>query len=121
MLAYCYYPLCWVLFISTKTKPYLNMELKRYYPLCWVLFISTSKALGQTCTRVSLLPTMLGSFHFYKPHVRVLQPFSLCYYPLCWVLFISTALSYAGRCDCERLLPTMLGSFHFYGTPSEAQ
>ena len=90
MLAYCYYPLCWVLFISTKTKPYLNMELKRYYPLCWVLFISTSKALGQTCTRVSLLPTMLGSFHFYKPHVRVLQPFSLCYYPLCWVLFIST-------------------------------
>ena len=85
----CYYPLCWVLFISTKTKPYLNMELKRYYPLCWVLFISTSKALGQTCTRVSLLPTMLGSFHFYINKIKFKESWKM-------------------------LLPTMLGSFHFY-------
>ena len=84
-----YYPLCWVLFISTKTKPYLNMELKRYYPLCWVLFISTSKALGQTCTRVSLLPTMLGSFHFYINKIKFKESWKM-------------------------LLPTMLGSFHFY-------
>ena len=61
----CYYPLCWVLFISTKTKPYLNMELKRYYPLCWVLFIST-------LTKSNL------------------KKAGKCYYPLCWVLFIST-------------------------------
>ena len=43
-----------------------------------------------------LLPTMLGSFHFY--HIDSYE---------------SEAI--------ELLLPTMLGSFHFYGTPSEAQ
>ena len=84
----CYYPLCWVLFISTKTKPYLNMELKRYYPLCWVLFIST-------LTKSNL------------------KKAGKCYYPLCWVLFISTNLT-ATIDTTTMLLPTMLGSFHFY-------
>ena len=66
MLAYCYYPLCWVLFISTLllnsfTRKFVNVithyvgffsfllvklsakhvHVYRYYPLCWVLFIST--------------------------------------------------------------------------------
>ena len=43
-----------------------------------------------------LLPTMLGSFHFYEN--KTLSEYGI-----------------------ETLLPTMLGSFHFYGTPSEAQ
>ena len=38
---YRYYPLCWVLFISTLTKSNLKKAGKCYYPLCWVLFIST--------------------------------------------------------------------------------
>ena len=62
---YRYYPLCWVLFISTLTKSNLKKAGKCYYPLCWVLFISTNLT-ATIDTTTMLLPTMLGSFHFYR-------------------------------------------------------
>ena len=114
MLAYCYYPLCWVLFISTSLL--LRMSL-------W--------------NGTMLLPTMLGSFHFYVTLEQLHEKVCKCYYPLCWVLFISTKTKPYLNMEFKRyyplcwvlfistnltatidtttmLLPTMLGSFHFY-------
>ena len=69
----------------------------------------------------TLLPTMLGSFHFYSANKARRCSTIKRYYPLCWALFISTELKSSLPNMKFVLLPTMLGSFHFYGTPSEAQ
>ena len=85
-----YYPLCWVLFISTVMYRLSIGQLACYYPLCWVLFISTIVERASNGGKKSLLPTMLGSFHFYQMRIRMRPPLITRYYPLCWVLFIST-------------------------------
>ena len=40
-------------------------EAKCYYPLRWVLFISTISEKATQLLYTMLLPTTLGSFHFY--------------------------------------------------------
>ena len=138
MLAYCYYPLCWVLFISTSLLLrmslwngtmllptmlgsfhfYVTLEqlhekvCKCYYPLCWVLFISTKTKpyMNMELKRYYPLCWVLFISTLRKSY---LKKAGKCYYPLCWVLFISTNLT-ATIDTTTMLLPTMLGSFHFY-------
>ena len=60
-----------------------------YYPLCWVLFISTLLLNSFTRKFVNVITHYVGFFSF----LQVLKN-KICiiyrYYPLCWVLFIST-------------------------------
>ena len=67
-----------------------HVHVYRYYPLCWVLFISTNRMCGCCNHSLYVITHYVGFFSFLQLYRMQVDVIVKCYYPLCWVLFIST-------------------------------